>query len=236
MCQMVLFGIKKNDNIKDESIFEITKIEEKENGFKNDLKQYEFYCDGYGCCCGSVVGVYQNHEESFQKIKTLQLQNFEKQLESIECEIKDLGELWQNYRSELDPYITKNNLAVDNLEYVEEGDENYLKLMKIHEECISKIHEIYAKYEKCNEVDIRKWGIQTKIEEIKTNKTENAYDDIYHKISKILNLTNELIIYNYWQEDNKPKVLEKITEIKFKNLNINDLVHLKYNEAIRVFK
>lgn len=235
MCKMVLFGFRQKGNFDDEKVFEITQIKAKEEMAIDGYENYSLFCDGYGCCCSSIVGVLAGQDEDMQRLFEQAIQKQQKERAEIEKRIEKLGDLWTEYKLASEPLAEENKKYANELDNCEENTPEYDEAMRKYLKSRKKLEKIEDKYPKCYETDIDLWG-NGNMTQYLSNRQQNYADDYneyLQKFKKFLELDNHFLLYQYWQNADSLPIMNKRT-IKIDDLTLKDVLYLPENCVLKI--
>lgn len=249
MCQLNLYLIPKsvdkefvfglmNKYFKDES----HEFAESEKVFENKLRDYNVFTSSImNCNCNTVQGYYNSQtgnlpwgefkqkmiDDEFQKcldvkntlIKENFYQEFEtfcKKLDSLSSKtLKLAGKAQIKASNERIEFLNSNSEFLDIFQKLNVRD---LKI-KSKEQIIADIEQDFAKFKDNLGKDL-----------------EKEFDNIYNFIKDLLEKTNEISLLSFWQDGEEFVEVNNEKTVEFKNLKIEDLVYLNYNDVLVIKK
>lgn len=251
MCQLNLYIVKNEVNEKNmidnlelslgcgkaEKIVDDDLISDLMENFEN----YDCYtCASMGCNCGTVQCSLANHK------------NYKSYNEYFEAQKKEEKEMLVKVKDLLESPDYKEKLASYNEEYEKllndcrelqgkvrfEDFQNSEQLKNFQK--FTKDNKFYFKstlYSLEKSKDSLNNNIYDAIESLENSPDmiQNEYNDLLKLIDWTLELTDEIILYSFWQ-DNSPLVIESTKTVSRKDLKIEDVVFLSYHDILRITK
>lgn len=246
MCQLNLYIVPKT--VKKEVVLEIMKdcfyyqnpeCVSAENLLPEVQELFDVYVSaGMGCNCGTVQTCYQDgfDGKSWLEVKKeIMLEKIEK-LNRIKLLLE--REDYLEYKNN----VLKKSQEIEN-RLKELRDEEYKNVMKEWQVFFSEnslLYEAMMRYEKIkteNGKEIVYHNIDddiNNIEKIEFKNIENEYKDLVRFIDSILELTDEVKLLSFWQDENSP-IVKNEKFIMRSDLKIDDIIFLKYNELLTIF-
>jgi len=247
MCQLNLYIIPKN--VKQEKVFDLMKkyfyFQEPECITSENLlldvqdDNHIYVSAGMRCNCGTIQSSYQN-EDNTKSWKDLKLELINDEKEKLE-KIRHIlnREDYLTYKKQINNQL--DNLLNKKQTSTRAEEEAILKeIQKLFSEN-QLWFEASMKYEK-QKVEDGKIIVYHEIdEELKnvdnfiSNNIENEFKNLKSFINEILKEADEMKLLSFWQDGNNPFINNE--KYVFQDeLTIEDVIYLKYNELLTVFK
>lgn len=257
MCQLNLYLIK--NTVSEEKIIDALqsclaygkaeKVSDDEiiDGFMEDFEGYNCYiCSAMHCNCGTIQCLLQSEKEykNYADYKTTQKQillnnllktkellmapNFKERHEQL---LNEYNKISSKLNEEFDkakksrPFVDPTTLP------------QYKKLI----DCITENEyllrsSIYTLGKPRK--NVFELNIDDEIEKVKSPKSdesEQEFNDLKKFLGKAFEMTDEVILYSFWQDD-EPLYIKTTKTIPFKDLTIEDIVFLNYHDVLKITK
>lgn len=251
MCQLNLYIVKNKvnesnmiDNLelalgcgKAERVVDDDLISDLMENFEN----YDCYtCASMGCNCGTVQCSLADHKnyKSYNEYFEAQKKEEKEMLIKIKdlLESPDYKEKLASYNEEYEKLLNDYKQLQGEIRFEELQNSEQLKnLQKFIKE-----NEFYFKstlYTLEKSDDGLNNNIYDAIERLDTSPDiiQNDYNDLLKLIDWTLDISDEIILYSFWQ-DNSPLIIKNTKTVSRKDLKIEDVVFLSYHDVLRITK
>lgn len=245
MCQLNLYIVPKNVN--KEKVLELMKeyfyykepeCVDEENLLPELSGDYSIYTSaGMGCNCGTVQARFQDSDKnvSWETLKS----------DLIKAELERLEKIKEIINSE--DYEERKKNAFDTLEKlnkerekagINEMDEIVKKSQEFFQENLLLIQSsIYVAQEQNDGSSFIIKDIEEDIKNVSRqyDNVENEFNSLKEFASEILKISDEVKFLSYWQDGDMPYIAYEKDKV-LKDLNIEDVIYLKYNELLTISK
>ena len=247
MCQLNLYIIPKTAKkdlvlqlMKDYFDYQNPECITEENLLSEIKDEYNvFISAGMGCNCGTVQAYFQDEDDSKSWIELKENLIYEQRekLEKVRqlLERKDYLEYKQEILNKQTELIKKREAAKG-----QEAEDALKKLQNFISDN-QLLFETIMKYEK-RKVENGKEIVYHEIdEEIKSaeryaiGNVESEFENLKNFVNDILKETEEIKLFSYWQDESKP-LIEDEDYVMQNELKIENIVYLKYNVLLTIFK
>lgn len=240
--------------ISKESYYKINELEEK----------YEFYSEGYCDCKSIISTLKDETVSTFDEYKIKKknadveklsrmrkikgMKDYKVRVKELENKRDKLFKIIENFFMEIEDYESKEGDKIRNLNLSDEENKIYRERLHV------KLDDMFKRVEETKEFQDASGNYHNFINQNRDlndsiyydidehEKIINEYDfsdfyDEYNSLkdtySEILEYSEEVCIYPFWQ-DGKTIEIKNRRQVKFSNLDINDLIFLPYRTMLTI--
>ena len=245
MCQLNLYIVPKSVNkenvlnlMRDYFYFERPQCVTEENILIEVQDEHEIYVSaGMGCNCGTVQSIFKEEDamKSWSELKQEKINEKREHLLKIKkfLEREDYLEIKTEIRNRLDEFEKIRETANG-----EDVEDTLYEMQRIFQEGVYFDSMRYEKHKMEDGTEVSFKNIDEDLENVERSVSENVeteFKNLKTFVDEILKETDEVKLFSFWQSANVPKI-EGEKYVFQDELKIEDIIYMKYNELITIFK
>ena len=245
MCQLNLYIVPKSVNkervlnlMKDYFYYDKPECVTEENILVDVQDNNNVYVSaGMGCNCGTVQGSFQqeNSTKPWQELKQEKMNAEREKLLRFKAllESEDYVEKRNEFTQKLEELGEKRNNAKG-----QEADDLLKEMQKMFQDDMFMVSMRYERRKTENGKEIVFHTIDEDLENLEKfvcGTTETEFKNLKAFVDEILEDSGEVKLFSYWQDGEMPTI-EKENYVFQSDFKIEDIIYLKYNELLTIFK
>lgn len=245
MCQLNLYIVPKSVNkervlnlMKDYFYYDKPECVTEENILVDVQDNNNVYVSaGMGCNCGTVQGSFQqeNSTKPWQELKSEKIEAEREKFLKFKAllESEDYVEKRNDFTQKLEELGEKRNNAKG-----QEADDLLKEMQKMFQDDMFMVSMRYERRKTENGKEIVFHTIDEdleNLEKIVCGTTETEFKNLKAFVDEILEDSGEVKLFSYWQDGEMPTI-EKENYVFQSDFKIEDIIYLKYNELLTIFK